>query len=1020
MSFQHGLMLIGLIAVAVPIIIHLLNRSRAKLLDWGAMRFLLASLTSQNRRILVEEIILLALRCLLVALIVMAVARPFLPTRPTVPIAIVLPAALAAAICLGVAGAMWAFKRARWALLAATVLLAAIAIGASAFERWIQLRLWVTGKGERDVAILIDGSMSMTLRVEGRTNFERAVEEARSVVEACRPGDAVSLILAGPVPRAVIATPSPDREEIGAALEEIKPVGGTMNVLEALNAAAASLADGNNVAKKIVLITDGQNVGWDVRSEARWRFLAEGLKGLPAKPRIICRILPLPDTLRNAAVAEVDFSRKVVGTDRSVKIHVKVMNTGSAPIKPSAVELSVDGVKVATERIVTDIEPKASETVGFSHRFTRPGPRLVSARIVGTDDLAADDTASRVLNVIDRLDVLIVDGTPSTRPLGGAAAFIDIALTPRRPDDEPEEPEEMVDDGEPAESEGPEEPKKKGKKGEAEEVRYLVEPKVVAAAEIASVASLSDYAVIILANVPRLPNTVCERLVGFVQSGGGLLIAPGTRVKPTFYNAWTTKAGEPILPARLDERRMADDDPARLEPKSFSHPALKLVANAGQSDATLAQIKSYWKLAADEQDSDVRVGGRLQTGEPFLVERKLGKGYVMMTAAALDPTASNLPALKAFVPLCHELVYHLASPMMLDANVAPGSEAILELRDRPDRGDDPARAKGLQAEYFDSHDLTSLKATRIDPTVNFEWGEGSPLPALGRDRFSVRWTGWVRPRYSERHTFHFMADDGVRLWVDGQRIIDAWRTQNPTEYRGETALTADRRYTIKIEYFESTGGAAAKLSWSSPSQRKEIVPSSRLVPSAPKAPATTRSDDASRAEVVTPTQRRRPAKLAQSNGLLRVSFGETQEPGIYTLVLPPGLAETFAPTATGGVPFVVLGKVEESFLEPLSQADLDLAGQHVDLFETERTDELTAAVAGGVPGEELWKYLAISALLILIGEIAVTRWVAIRRRLHAAETVTFGADAADVQTFRDRARELLALPPQSAGRGSKP
>ena len=214
MTFINYTMLFGLSALAVPVLIHLLNRSRARVLDWGAMRFLLASITSQNRRILVEEVILLALRCLLVALVVMALARPFLPSRTSVPWAIALPAFLAAVVALGVATAMWNYRKARWGMLALAVVFGLVAGGSSAFERWVQEMKWATGRGERDVAILIDASMSMTLNVDGRTNFERAVEEARTVINTCQPGDAASIILAGPVPRAVVATQTADRLEL--------------------------------------------------------------------------------------------------------------------------------------------------------------------------------------------------------------------------------------------------------------------------------------------------------------------------------------------------------------------------------------------------------------------------------------------------------------------------------------------------------------------------------------------------------------------------------------------------------------------------------------------------------------------------------------------------------------------------------------------------------------------------------------------------------------------------------------
>ena len=1020
MIFNHSIMLFGLIAILVPILIHLLNRSRARIHDWGAMRFLLASLTAHNRRILIEEIILLTLRCLLVALVVLAMARPFLPTRTQVPWLIVLPATLGAAMCLAVAAAMWSYRKARWALLAVAAGLGVAAGSASAIERLAQELKWAAGRGERDVAILIDASMSMTINVEGRTNFERAIEEARTVVNACRPGDAVSIILAGPVPRSIIAAPTANRQEIAAALDNAAPIGGTMSVLEALNAAGASLAEGRNAAKKIVLITDGQNVGWDIQSEARWRFLAEGLKDLPSKPRIICRILALPRTFRNVAVADVAFSRKVVGTDRPMKVDVKVMNTGTVPIKPTAVELSVDGTVVGTEKMVTDIAPRAAETVHFEHRFSRPGPRLVSARVVCPDDLAADNTSERVLNVVDKLPVLIVDGTPSPRPLGGAAAFIELALTPRSSSPLPpgEGRVRGAGDERGAKPAGPHPtplPKGEGVRGDSDDVQFLVEPKVVPAPDLPGIQNLRDYSVIILANVATLPASVAGDLVKFVKQGGGLLIIPGDRVKPTTYNAWTTTTAEPVLPARLAGRRSVDQAPSRLEPRTFTHPALRLLGDSKDSDVTLALVKSYWQLAADEKDTNVRVGGRLQTGEPFLVDRKLGKGYILMTAAAFEPAASNLIALKSFVPLMHELVYYLAAPMMLDANVAPGSEATLELHDRSHKG--AAAGTGLLGEYFASKDLTELKGTRVDPTVDFEWNERRPMPAIQNEAFSARWTGWVQPLYSERYTFTVIGDDGVRLWINDELVADGWKWQNPTEYQGGADLTAGRRYRIKMEYFNNAGTAVAKLLWSSASQPREIVPQRCLYPAAAPLPLKSAPDETARArgdvvEVVTPSLRHCPARFGTTDGTLRVSFTDTHEPGLYTLLLPRELAATYAPEAAEGrgLPFVVLGKVEESCLDALTAADYGVAGQHVDLFETERSDELASAVAGGVPGEELWKYLAMGALFALLAEIAVTRWVAVQRRLHLTETVAFSVEGADLQTFQQRARQLLAMP----------
>ena len=137
---------------------------------------------------------------------------------------------------------------------------------------------------------------------------------------------------------------------------------------------------------------------------------------------------------------------------------------------------------------------------------------------------------------------------------------------------------------------------------------------------------------------------------------------------------------------------------------------------------------------------------------------------------------------------------------------------------------------GLRGEYFDNSDFTAPKLTRVDPTVNFNWGTGSPDPAIGSDTFSVRWTGRVSPRFSETYRFYTTSDDGVRLWVNGQQLINNWTDHGPTENSGTIALTAEAVYDIRMEFYENGGGATATLSWSSPSVSKRIIPQTRLFP----------------------------------------------------------------------------------------------------------------------------------------------------------------------------------------------
>lgn len=135
---------------------------------------------------------------------------------------------------------------------------------------------------------------------------------------------------------------------------------------------------------------------------------------------------------------------------------------------------------------------------------------------------------------------------------------------------------------------------------------------------------------------------------------------------------------------------------------------------------------------------------------------------------------------------------------------------------------------GLRGEYFDGMTLSDKKAERVDPTVNFNWGNGGPFPEVGSDGYSERWTGWVMPSHSETYTFYTNSDDGVRLWVDGNLIIDNWTLHSPTEDSGTAVLTADQPVSIRLEHYESGGSSLIELRWSSASTAKSIVPQGSL------------------------------------------------------------------------------------------------------------------------------------------------------------------------------------------------
>jgi len=140
---------------------------------------------------------------------------------------------------------------------------------------------------------------------------------------------------------------------------------------------------------------------------------------------------------------------------------------------------------------------------------------------------------------------------------------------------------------------------------------------------------------------------------------------------------------------------------------------------------------------------------------------------------------------------------------------------------------------GLNADYFSDTTLTTKVLTRTDATVDFQWGTAAPAAGVPTDNFSVRWTGQVSPRYSGTTTFFTSSDDGVRLWVNGQQLINNWTNHGVTENSGSISLVAGQKYDIKLEYYDGTGGATARLFWSSSCEPKAAIPKSQLYPAAP-------------------------------------------------------------------------------------------------------------------------------------------------------------------------------------------
>jgi hypothetical protein len=140
---------------------------------------------------------------------------------------------------------------------------------------------------------------------------------------------------------------------------------------------------------------------------------------------------------------------------------------------------------------------------------------------------------------------------------------------------------------------------------------------------------------------------------------------------------------------------------------------------------------------------------------------------------------------------------------------------------------------GLAAQYFRQTNLTDLAFQRTDPQINFNWGLGSPSPALNVDSFSIRWRGKITARFTDTYTFTAATDDGDRLIIGGATIIDHFvRHSTIPPDTAILKMTAGVPMDFEFDYFEGGGDASAVLSWSNASGTEPlaVIPTSAFAP----------------------------------------------------------------------------------------------------------------------------------------------------------------------------------------------
>jgi len=368
MTFLNPWMLAGAGAVGIPIALHFFYKARYQRLPWAAMDFLKEAIEQTSRRLKFQEWILLALRCLVILLLALALARPGKDS----------------------AGG---------------------------------------GRGDAvDAVLVFDTSYSMGADDgDGKSRLDRAKEAALGVIESLPPKSTVQIVLCGDRAENVGPKSRSNLDQARQLIPTVQTSGLSSDFLPGFVAAQAAVESGTAPVKEVYLFSDLQKLGFERQQGA----LRDKCDELRAKTNLVFVRCGKEDRkVTNVAVTDVTAVGTIPHTNTRVPFVVSVKNTGTTVAKGIRVGLELAGKAVQDEKQSDDIEPGQVMPITLTGNLEEAGPQVLTVRISG-DNLPGDNRFDRVILVRESIRVLLVDGNPNPgMPVESASHFVRTALTP--------------------------------------------------------------------------------------------------------------------------------------------------------------------------------------------------------------------------------------------------------------------------------------------------------------------------------------------------------------------------------------------------------------------------------------------------------------------------------------------------------------------------------------------------------------------------------------------------------------
>ena len=563
MNFLHGAFLAGVAVALVPIIIHLVQRRRVQQVVFGSVQFLRKMSQRVVRRRRFTELLLILLRTLAIALLAIAFARPFF-LRPA--------------------------------------------------QRGSQTALL----GQEAVLVLVDNSYSMS----AANRLELAKEQA---LEALKDHALSKVGVATFNTDFELRCPVGSNPDVAAeAVRGIKGSHGGTNLAKVLQRAHAALDGQAEQHKRIVLISDFQQSGWDAPD-------FQPMTGVALNAVNVADKTALP----NAFIERVAVPRVVVAGAYPEVISAKIVNLTDQPLKKANVVMKIGQETVQTQPVT--LEPGQDVILRFRHIFKDPGDITGSIELDAKDELPADNTAWFSIHVPPKIRVLLVNPDPDAPAVRNDAFFIRIALSPKE-----------------------------------EELPSPFEVRERRPAELTP-GDFVNMDVVIFTDVDTVAPAVAAALTTFVKGGGGVAFVCGPRMDAEKFNASLA----PAAPCKLLRRAREEDSdagPVVISLIDLQDPVFRAFAGPHQGDFATAQFVQYY-LVKDALAASV--AARFSDGAPAMLSKALGAGRSVLLPSALDLEWNNLCLKSVFVPFVHELTRVLCAEQSGGARNQPVGERLV-------------------------------------------------------------------------------------------------------------------------------------------------------------------------------------------------------------------------------------------------------------------------------------------------------------------------------------------------------